>query len=75
MMTHDRPHLTRQVVAVIERRGFRLTRKSGSHSVYKDEAGRRITLPVHGTKVLHPKVLASILRDAEITWEELQKLL
>ena len=75
-MTPRRPRLTaRQVVVVIKRRGFQLARKSGSHSIYKDEAGHRVTVPVHGAKVLHPKVLASILRDAEISWDELEKLI
>jgi predicted RNA binding protein YcfA (HicA-like mRNA interferase family) len=43
--------------------------------IYKNRAGKRTTVPFHGPKILHPKVLRSILRDAEITTEELLRLL
>ena len=41
-------------------------RQSGSHKIYKNERDRRITIPYHSGKVLHPKVVKSILRDADI---------
>jgi len=75
-MTERRPRLTaREIVKAIERKGFKLVRQSGSHQIYRNEAGKRATVPVHGSKVLKPKVVKSILRDAEITWEELEELL
>jgi predicted RNA binding protein YcfA (HicA-like mRNA interferase family) len=43
--------------------------------IYKNAAGKRVTVPFHATKVLHPKVLKSILRDADLTIENLQELL
>jgi predicted RNA binding protein YcfA (HicA-like mRNA interferase family) len=70
------PRLTaRQVTAVLEKVGFLLTRQSGSHMIYKNSAGKRATVPFHGPKTLHPKVLRSILRDAGLTTEELLRLL
>jgi predicted RNA binding protein YcfA (HicA-like mRNA interferase family) len=64
-----------QLARAVERLGFRLTRQSGSHRIYHNEEGRRVTLPYHAGKVLHPKLLASILRDAGIDAERLRELL
>jgi len=75
-MTPRKPRLTAEdVIRVIERKGFKLARQSGSHRIFKNAEGRRVTVPVHRSKVLHPKVLSSILRDAEISWDELSELL
>jgi predicted RNA binding protein YcfA (HicA-like mRNA interferase family) len=70
------PRLTaREIAAILERAGFSLTRQSGSHQIYKNAAGKRATVPFHASRILHPKVLASILRDAELSREDLEKLL
>ena len=70
------PRLTaRQIVAVLGKAGFALARQSGSHMIYKNSAGKRATIPYHASKILHPKVLKSILRDAEISVERLNDLL
>lgn len=70
------PRLTaRQIVAVLEKTGFILTRQSGSHMIYKNAAGKRVTVPFHASKILHPKVLKSILRDADLSVEKLLELL
>jgi predicted RNA binding protein YcfA (HicA-like mRNA interferase family) len=70
------PRVTaRQIISVLEKAGFVLSRQSGSHMIYKNAAGRRVTVPFHAAKILHPKILKSILRDAALTQEELQKLL
>jgi predicted RNA binding protein YcfA (HicA-like mRNA interferase family) len=68
------PRLTaREIVAVLERAGFSLSRQSGSHKIYKNSAGRRATVPFHASKILHPKVLKSIMQDADLTVEDLKK--
>lgn len=70
------PRITaKEIMSVLERKGFECVRQSGSHKIYKNAQGKRATVPFHGAKVLHPKILQSILRDAEITPEELKKLL
>ena len=75
-MTPRKPRITAsQVIKAIERKGFQLARQSGSHQIYRNAEGRRVTVPIHGSKILHPKVLASILKEAKITWEELEELL
>ncbi|HEX2775888.1 MAG TPA: type II toxin-antitoxin system HicA family toxin [Candidatus Acidoferrales bacterium] len=70
------PRVTaRQIAAVLEKIGFSLTRQSGSHMIYRNSAGKRVTIPFHAAKILHPKLLKSILRDAEISVEKLESLL
>ena len=67
------PRLTAgQIMRILERRGFVLSRSSGRHHIYKNAAGRRVTVPVHSGKTLHPKVLQSILRDMDMTADELK---
>jgi len=68
------PRLTaKEIIGILEHRGFSLARQSGSHKIYKNAEGKRVTIPFHGSTILHPKVLKSILRDAEISIEELGK--
>lgn len=72
-MSERLPRITaREVVRVLERSGFVLTRSSGSHHIFKNAAGKRATVPVHAGKILHPKVLQNILRDADLTVDDLK---
>jgi predicted RNA binding protein YcfA (HicA-like mRNA interferase family) len=70
------PRLTaKEIIAVLLKVGFVLSRQSGSHQIYKNKNGKRVTVPFHGNKILHPKVLKSILRDADLDEEKLKELL
>ena len=70
------PRLTaKEVVRVLERQGFVSARSSGSHHIYKNALGRRVTVPAHSGKTLHPKVLQSILRDMDMTPDWLKEIL
>lgn len=72
-MSERLPPLTAgQVMRILERRGFRLSRTSGSHHIYKNTMGKRVTVPHHSGKTLHPKVIQSILRDMDMTADELK---
>jgi hypothetical protein len=42
---------------------------------YKNREGKRATVPYHYGKILHPKVLSSIIRDANLTVEKFKELL
>ena len=75
-MTEKLPRVTASdVIRVLEKAGFSFSRQSGSHKIYKNREGRRATVPYHSGKVLHPKVLKSILRDANLTIEEFAALM
>jgi len=64
-----------EVTKALVKLGFTVSRQSGSHRIYRNPQGKRVTIPYHKGKVLHPKVLKSILRDAELSLDEFQKLL
>jgi predicted RNA binding protein YcfA (HicA-like mRNA interferase family) len=75
-MSEKLPRLTAsEVVSVIERAGFSLARQRGSHRIYKNAAGKRITVPWHEGKILHPKLLSGILADAELSVERLREMM
>ncbi|HEV2521352.1 MAG TPA: type II toxin-antitoxin system HicA family toxin [Candidatus Acidoferrales bacterium] len=70
------PRVTaREIIAVLEKAGFSLARQSGSHMIYKNAAGKRVTVPFHAAKILHPKLLKNILRDADLSVDKLEELL
>ncbi len=70
------PRLTaHEIIGVLEKAGFSLARQSGSHMIYKNAAGKRVTVPYHAAKILHPKLLKSILRDAGLSPEKVAELL
>ncbi len=75
-MTPKLPRVTAaEAIRALERAGFALSRQSGSHRIYKNAAGRRVTVPYHAGPVLHPKVLRSILRDADLTSDQFRALM
>jgi predicted RNA binding protein YcfA (HicA-like mRNA interferase family) len=70
------PRITaKEAERIVLKLGFVLVRQSGSHRIYKNAAGQRVTIPFHGHKTLHPKVVRSIINDARITVEDFHRLL
>jgi predicted RNA binding protein YcfA (HicA-like mRNA interferase family) len=73
-MSEKLPRITAgKIIKVLQKRGFICVRQSGSHKIFKKKEGKRVTVSCHSKKILHPKVLKSILRDADMTNEELVK--
>ena len=64
-----------QIIKVLGKKGFKFSRQSGSHKIYKNNQGKRVTVPYHTGKILHPKLLKSILRDGEISGDEFKQYL
>jgi len=63
----------RQVMAALEKAGFRQVRQRGSHIQFK-RGNLLVTVPNHPGD-LNPHVLRSILRQSQMTAEELLVLL
>ena len=61
-----------QVVRILERHGFERVRQSGSHLLLRHADGRRVTVPMHKSKDLGRGLLARIMKDADLTIEDLQ---
>jgi len=75
-MTDKLPRVSAaDAVRVLEKAEFNLVRQSGSHKIFKNAEGKRATIPFHSGKELHPKILKSILRDADLAVEEFLELM
>jgi predicted RNA binding protein YcfA (HicA-like mRNA interferase family) len=61
----------RQVTSVLVRHGFTLDRQSGSHAVFIHPDGRRTTVPIHGKRDLGKGLLRQIMRDADLTVDDM----
>ena len=64
---------SRHVISILKRRGFALDRQSGSHAVFIHPDGRRTTVPIHGKRDLGKGILRQIMRDAELTFDDMMK--
>jgi predicted RNA binding protein YcfA (HicA-like mRNA interferase family) len=42
--------------------GFKMVRSKGSHRIYK-KGDRRIIVPFHASKTLHPKIVKQIFKN------------
>jgi len=72
-MTPRAPRVTAlQVMRVLESHSFQVVRQKGSHAIMRNEVGKRVTVPVHAGRTLHPKVLASIMRDAGLSADDFE---
>ncbi|HKK00113.1 MAG TPA: type II toxin-antitoxin system HicA family toxin [Desulfotignum sp.] len=63
------------LIRALRKIGFEVIRKKGSHHFIQHANGRCTTVPVHRGETIGRGLLAQILRDCEISKEELQKLL
>ena len=71
-MTPRLPQLTaRQIIAILQRKGFVRVRQSGSHAIFHHPDGRRTTVPIHGKRDLGRGLLRQIMRDADLTFEDI----
>jgi predicted RNA binding protein YcfA (HicA-like mRNA interferase family) len=60
-----------RIIAILKKKGFSCVRQSGSHKIFKNEGGIRVTVPDHAGKILHPKLVKQICKDADISPDEL----
>ncbi|MBW4440206.1 MAG: type II toxin-antitoxin system HicA family toxin [Plectolyngbya sp. WJT66-NPBG17] len=65
--------LGRTLCKILERQGWTLKRITGSHHIYSKEGIDAIlSIPVHGNRDLPKGTLKSILKDADLTEEDLE---
>ena len=76
-MTPKLPQVNcRQLIRALKRAGFEEQRQRGSHLHLRRKAdGRRVTVPVHKGRAVPPGTLRAILRDADVSVGEFQRLL
>jgi predicted RNA binding protein YcfA (HicA-like mRNA interferase family) len=64
----------RRVLRALERAGFVLVRRRGSHRVYRNAEGRQLTFAYHDTVRLGTAALRRVARDAGIDLAQLLDL-
>ncbi len=63
----------RKLCRFLEKEGFKLIRKKGSHCFYKHSDGRTTVVPVHANKDIKKGLLRGILNEIKISREEFFK--
>ncbi len=70
------PSLTGQeVITALKKAGFEVARIRGSHHFLIHSDGRRTVVPVHSGETIGSGLLAQILRNCQVSREELRGLL
>lgn len=62
----------RDLIKRLHRAGFEVLRIKGSHHFLQHPDGRRTVVPVHPGETIGPGLLSKILKDAELTSEDLE---
>lgn len=70
------PCLTGKELLLVSRKaGFDEIRVKGSHHFLRHPDGRSTVVPVHSGETIGPGLFSKILRDCDLTREEVKKLL
>jgi len=72
----DFPSLSgERLIKALRKQGFAVIRIKGSHHFLRHTDGRCTVVPVHRGETVGPGLLAQILRDCDLTREELRSAL
>ncbi|MCH9039293.1 MAG: type II toxin-antitoxin system HicA family toxin [Chloroflexi bacterium] len=55
--------------------GFHWARKSGSHNTFRNQEGRIVVIPDHGSRDLVRPLVRKIIRDMALSVEDYHRLL
>jgi predicted RNA binding protein YcfA (HicA-like mRNA interferase family) len=70
------PRLTGlEFISALQRAGFSVVRVRGSHRFLRHADGRSTVVPVHSGETIGPGLTSKILRDCDLTAEQLTALL
>ena len=61
----------KELVRLLEKLGFEIVRTRGSHLFLRHTDGRVTTVPAHAGETVGPGLLRSILRDVELSVDDL----
>jgi predicted RNA binding protein YcfA (HicA-like mRNA interferase family) len=65
----------KDLLLALKKAGFSVVRVRGSHHFVHHPDGRTTVVPVHAGESIGPGLMGKILRDCELSREQLQKLL
>lgn len=63
------------LIKALRKAGFEVIRVKGSHHFLQHPDGRCTVVPVHRDEIIGPGLMTKILRDCEMTHDELAELL
>lgn len=61
----------KELIRTLEHAGFQIVRTRGSHSFLRHPDGRATVVPVHSGETIGPGLLRAILRDVEMSVDDL----
>jgi predicted RNA binding protein YcfA (HicA-like mRNA interferase family) len=64
-----------RLIKALREMGFEVIRRKGSHNFLQHVDGRCTVIPVHAGETIGRGLLSQIMRDCEISAEELKKIL
>ena len=65
----------KELVAALKKAEFEVIRTKGSHHFLRHPDGRSTVIPVHANEDIGPGLLAKILRDCDLSRQQLRDLL
>lgn len=75
-MSEKLPALTgNELIKVLEKVGFVVSRIRGSHHVLKHPEGKTTVVPVHSGEIIGPGLLRKIIRDCGLERDQFMDLL
>lgn len=70
------PSLTgKEIISALKKEGFAVERQRGSHVFLRHVDGRATVVPLHAGETIGPGLMSKILRDVEMTRDNILKLL
>ena len=65
----------KEIISILKKAGFKSERQKGSHVFMKHPDGRVTVVPVHSGEIIGAGLLSKILRDVEMTKDDILKIL
>jgi predicted RNA binding protein YcfA (HicA-like mRNA interferase family) len=75
MMTKLPRPTGRELLAALKKLGFETIRTRGSHNYMRHDDGRATVVPIHSGETIGPGLMTKILRECEITIEDIKAVL
>ncbi len=75
-MTQKSPRITgKELIGALSKLGFEVIRIKGSHHYLIHDDGRSTVVPIHAGETIGPGLLSKILRDCDISKDDLKNCL
>ena len=65
----------KELIRALKKVGFQVVRIQGSHHRLRHSDSRVTTVPIHAGETIGPGLLGQILRDCDLTHEQLEDML